>query len=82
MIATTDYELLTEAAGLVDRSARGKLRLSGADAAEFLQGQVTNDVEALAPGEGCYAALLDHKGKIRADPVSYTHLTLPTILLV
>ena len=67
MIATTDYELLTEAAGLVDRSARGKLLLSGADAAEFLQGQVTNDVEALAPGEGCYAALLDHKGKIRAD---------------
>ena len=67
MIATTDYELLTEADGLVDRSARGKLVLSGADAAEFLQGQVSNDVEALAPGEGCYAALLDHKGKIRAD---------------
>ena len=67
MIATTDYELLTEAAGVVDRSARGKLVLSGADAAEFLQGQVTNDVEALASGEGCYAALLDHKGKIRAD---------------
>ena len=37
------------------------------EAAEFLQGQVTNDVEALAPGEGCYAALLDHKGKLRAD---------------
>ena len=28
---------------------------------------MTNDVEALAPGEGCYAALLDHKGKLRAD---------------
>jgi tRNA-modifying protein YgfZ len=28
---------------------------------------VTNDVEALAPGSGCYAALLDHKGKLRAD---------------
>ncbi|MBA2522623.1 MAG: folate-binding protein YgfZ, partial [Solirubrobacterales bacterium] len=27
----------------------------------------TNDVEALAIGEGCYAALLDRKGKIRAD---------------
>jgi folate-binding protein YgfZ len=43
------------------------LRLTGAEAAEFLQGQVTNDVEALAPGEGCYAALLNHKGKLRAD---------------
>ena len=67
MIATTDYELVTESVGVVERSARGKLLLSGADAAEFLQGQVTNDVEALAPGEGCYAAMLDHKGKVRAD---------------
>ena len=67
MIATTEYERLREAAGLVDRSARGKLVLEGAEAAEFLQGQVTNDVEALQPGEGCYAALLSHKGKVRAD---------------
>ena len=67
MIQAADYELLREAAGLVDRSARGKLRLTGAEAAEFLQGQVTNDVEALEPGRGCYAALLNHKGKLRAD---------------
>ena len=53
--------------GLVDRSARGKLLLTGSEAAEFLQGQVTNDVEALAPGTGCYALLLTHKGKVRAD---------------
>lgn len=67
MIATADYELLTTAVGLVDRSARGKLVVSGGDAAEFLQGQVTNDVEALAAGEGCYAAMLSHKGKFRTD---------------
>jgi tRNA-modifying protein YgfZ len=67
VIATTEYELLAEGAGLVDRSARGKLLLSGSEAAEFLQGQVTNDVEALEPGTGCYAALLTHKGKLRAD---------------
>src|SRR5437763_15237215 len=67
MIATTDYERLKEAVGLVDRSARGKLRLTGAEAADYLQGQVTNDVEALAPGSGCYAALLNHKGKMLTD---------------
>jgi tRNA-modifying protein YgfZ len=67
VIATTDYELLTEAVGLIERSDRGKLLLTGIEAAEFLQGQVTNDVEGLAPGTGCYAALLTHKGKIRAD---------------
>jgi folate-binding protein YgfZ len=67
VIATTDYELVTTGAGLVDRSERGKLTLRGPDAADFLQGQVTNDVEALAPGSGCYAALLNHKGHFRAD---------------
>ena len=67
MIATDDYELLTRDAGLLERPGRAVLRLDGAGAAEFLQGQVTNDVESLEPGTGCYAALLDHKGKLRAD---------------
>jgi folate-binding protein YgfZ len=67
VIATTDYEHLTEDVGLVDRSSRGKLRLTGVEAADYLQGQVTNDVVALAPGTGCYAALLSHKGKMLAD---------------
>ena len=66
-VATADYELATERVALVDRSDRGKLALAGAGAAEFLQGQVTNDVEGLAAGAGCYAALLTHKGKMRAD---------------
>jgi folate-binding protein YgfZ len=52
---------------IVDRSARGKVRLGGSEAAGFLQGQVTNDVEGLEPGQGCYAALLTHKGKMRLD---------------
>jgi folate-binding protein YgfZ len=66
-VLTSDYERLRQGAGLVDRSDRGKLLLTGGEAAEYLQGQVTNDVEALAPGEGCYAALLTHKGKVVAD---------------
>jgi folate-binding protein YgfZ len=67
MIGTAEYELVTESAGLVDRSERAKLAVRGSEAADFLQGQVTNDVERLAPGEGCYAALLTHKGKLRTD---------------
>jgi folate-binding protein YgfZ len=66
-LATSDYELAKTAAVVVDRSRRGKLRLTRADVAEFLQGQVSNDVEALSPGSGCYATLLTTKGKIRAD---------------
>jgi tRNA-modifying protein YgfZ len=67
VIATTEYERLRESVGLLDRSARGKLRLTGGEAADYLQGQVTNDVMALAPGGGLYAALLNHKGKMLAD---------------
>jgi tRNA-modifying protein YgfZ len=63
----TEYRAITETCGLLDRSERGKLALSGADATTFLQGQVSNDVESLAPGTGCYAAFLTPKGKMLGD---------------
>ena len=66
-VATTDYELAKTAAVVVDRSSRGKLVLTGSEVADFLQGQVSNDVEALEPGTGLYATLLNAKGKIRCD---------------
>ena len=65
--ASADYRAVTEACGLIDRSERGKLALSGEDAKSFLQGQVTNDVEGLTPGTGCYAAFLTPKGKMLGD---------------
>src|SRR5215217_1429606 len=61
------YRQLREECGVLDRSDRGKLVLRGAEAAEYLQGQLTNDIEALEPGEGCYAVLLDRKGHMQAD---------------
>lgn len=61
------YRQLRDECGLLDRSGRGKLLLKGREAAEYLQGQLTNDVEGLEPGEGCYAALLDRKGHMQAD---------------
>ena len=61
------YRVLREEVGFLDRSRRTKLTVRGADAAEYLQSQLTNDIEALRPGEGCYAALLDRKGHVQAD---------------
>jgi len=58
---------MLEGCGLLDRSERGKLALSGPGAVEFLNGQVTNELIALAPGQGCYAAFLTHKGKMLGD---------------
>jgi tRNA-modifying protein YgfZ len=61
------YRQLREDCGLLDRSMRAMLLVSGPDAVEYLQAQLTNDIEALSPDEGCYAALLDRKGHIQAD---------------
>jgi tRNA-modifying protein YgfZ len=66
-VATSEYLLAKTDAVVVDRSNRGRLILTGADVADFLQGQVSNDVESLAPGSGLYATLLTAKGKIRCD---------------
>ena len=62
-----EHRVVTEACGLLDRSERGKLALSGADAVEFLNGQVTNELADLVVGEGRYAAFLTHKGKMLGD---------------
>ena len=60
---TASYTALTEGCALVDRSERGKLALTGSEARAFLSGQVTNDVESLPPGSGCYAALLTNRAR-------------------
>jgi tRNA-modifying protein YgfZ len=62
-----EYRALTETCGLVDCSDRGKLALTGSGAVEFLNGQVTNELADLRPGEGRYAAFLTHKGKMMGD---------------
>ena len=61
------YRQLREECGLLDRSDRGMLLVTGPDAAAYLQGQLTNDVEALEVGDGQYAALLDRKGHMQGD---------------
>lgn len=61
------YRQLREECGLVDRPDRALIAVTGSDAAEYLQGQLTNDVESLGVGEGQYAALLDRKGHMQSD---------------
>ena len=62
-----EHRALREGCGLLDRSERGKLALTGPDAVEFLNGQVTNELATLVPGDGRYAAFLTHKGKMLGD---------------
>ena len=46
---------------------RGVLKIAGDDARYFLNGLATNDINRLAPGAACYAALLTPQGKIIGD---------------
>jgi folate-binding protein YgfZ len=46
--------------------SRSFVRVSGPDAASYLQRMVSNDVEALSPGESCEALLLTAKARLIA----------------
>ena len=54
-------------AGLIDRPATGRILLTGADRRSYLQGLLTNDIQALTPGTGCYAAMLTAQGRMMTD---------------
>lgn len=62
-----EYDALRRRAVVVDRSHRGRMRFTGAKAADVLTGLLTNDVDALTAGQGQYAAALSAKGKVVAD---------------
>lgn len=66
-VASAPHAHLSGGAIVVDRSYRSRGTFAGAKAREVVTGLVTNDVLALAPGDGCYAVALTPKGKILAD---------------
>jgi folate-binding protein YgfZ len=61
------YDAVRHHAGVIDRSSQGKIVLSGPDRASFLHALLTNDIVALRPGTGCYAAYLTPRGRMIAD---------------
>jgi tRNA-modifying protein YgfZ len=62
-----DYTAIREGAALVTSAPRGRVAVSGKDRASFLQGLLTNDIQALTPGTGCYAAWLTPQGRMITD---------------
>ena len=74
-----EYAALRGGAGVIDLSFRSRLCVTGADRARFLHGQVTNNVKDLQPGQGCYAALVNAKGKLESD--LYIHCLRDELLL-
>jgi folate-binding protein YgfZ len=74
--AAAEYRQTRAAAGLFDVSHRGKIELTGRDAAKFLHNLCTNDVLHLAPGAACEAFFCTAKAKTVAY-VLVEHLRLP-----
>src|SRR5438045_753782 len=61
------YGALHTGAVLGEIGQRGQLAVSGRDRATFLQGLLTNDIQALTPGSGCYSAWLTAQGRMLTD---------------
>jgi folate-binding protein YgfZ len=61
------YQAARQRAAFIERSARGRLLVSGRDRASYLQGLLTNDTVALKAGEGCYSAYLTPQGRMISD---------------
>jgi folate-binding protein YgfZ len=75
MSSEESYHAVRHGAALARRADRGVIRVVGADAATWLQGLLTNDIEALppvdvdrgAPGEARYSAYLTPQGRMITD---------------
>lgn len=65
-----EQRAVARAAGFVDRSHRGVVRITGADRLSWLHSLTTQDVEHLAPGDTAQALVLSPQGHVQH------HLTL------
>src|SRR5437868_15097309 len=66
--AGAEYEAVRggAGAGLFDLSSRGRIRVSGGEAVQFLNGMLTNDVARLGEGEWMSAAFPNPQGRFVA----------------
>lgn len=69
MTEPAGHDLLKTGAAVVAHADRGCVRATGVERASWLQGLLSNDVEALTPGRGCYAAWLTPQGRMLTDAV-------------
>jgi len=71
MVSRDLYRAARTRAAALDRSDRGRIVIGGADRATYLHGLLTNDIAALQPGLGCYAAYLTPQGRMISDLLVY-----------
>jgi len=66
-LTTTDPQLrvLLATAGISPLDNLGWIRITGEDRVRWLNGMVTNSIQDLKPGEGCYNFILSAQGRIQ-----------------
>lgn len=75
-----EYHLLRNACGWMDLSHLSKLQITGAERKDWLQGQITNDVQDLTPERSLRACILTPTGQILSE-VALWELSDSTIVL-
>jgi tRNA-modifying protein YgfZ len=64
---TEGYTALRQGAAWLDLDSRGRIVARGRDRARLLHAITSNEVKKMAPGDSCYAFLLNPQGRIQAD---------------
>ena len=67
MAIDDEYRAIREGTAIGSISPRSQIAVAGKDRASYLQGLLTNDIPALTPGTGCYAAWLSPQGRMLTD---------------
>jgi folate-binding protein YgfZ len=67
MTLADGYRAIQEQAALGAVAPRLQIAVAGQDRAAYLQGLLTNDIQALTPGTGCYSTWLSPQGRMHTD---------------
>jgi folate-binding protein YgfZ len=68
---SNELAVVLESAGHAPIADRAFLRVTGTDATRWLNGMVTNSIQALEPGDGNYNFFLNAQGRIQGDATIY-----------
>ena len=61
------YRVIQQQAAIGAVAPRLQIAVAGQDRAAYLQGLLTNDIQGLAPGTGCYSSWLSPQGRMLTD---------------
>jgi folate-binding protein YgfZ len=67
MTPADGYRVIQQQAAIGAVASRRQIAVAGQDRAAYLQGLLTNDIQGLAPGTGCYSAWLSPQGRMLTD---------------